>query len=407
LRPRIGGAILNSVRIGLGTTLVALTAAAVMAAGGGAAAAQPQWQVLPLKTESSEFLRMLGWASGRVWFAVSTAVTDPSTGFAKPGGQVWSARIQAGRLTSVVHSPVSYDVVAQSWLNGSSLVEPGKASTTAPLLTNGRVGAWTSIPGDPEQLARALPHSQGLGVVQSAVTVDGRTVWAIGSGSSLAGCCTESGEATDLTTSIGNRLKFNLYSVRLGVDAHQRLWLAWTENQRQPLVMLHLVQLDPAALSPRSSKIYGPVWHSAGGGSQDDDDFTMLCGDTCRLVFGSAAGTFSWAGDGPPTKILAANRQENLILLAAGSRRPALAVASSTGSSDHGWQVSLGKGDSRGRSLHVVGSTKVPESNPHPNETWNAEALRAVFTPSAVVVFAEYPPSGRDAQPLRSVVIRG
>jgi hypothetical protein len=377
-----------------------------MASGGGAAPAQPQWQVLPLKTQPSEFLRMLGWASGRVWFAISTDVTNPSTGFAKPGGQVWSARIQAGRLTSLVRSPVSYDVVAQSWLNGSSLVAPGKASTVAPLLASGRVGAWTPIPGNPEQLARQLPGSHDIGIVQSAASVGGRTVWAIGSGSTLDACCTESGAATDLT-SFTNRLKFNLYSVRLGVDAHQRLWLAWTEKLREPLVMLHLAQLDPATLQPRISKSFGPAWHSAGGGSQDDDDFTMVCTDACRLVFGSAAGFFSWGGDGPPTKFLAGNRQQNLALLAAGSRGQALAVASSKGSPDHGWQLSLSRGDSRGRHLQTVGSSQVPQNNPHPNETYNAAALRSVFTPSAVVALAEYPLSGRDVQPVRSAVIHG
>ena len=400
-----------AVRNFLGRTLATVTAAAVAAAGGATAAA-PQWQVLPVKhaAAAGQWFRALGWASGRVWFVVGTEVPDKSSGCAncvKLAGQIWSARIQAGRLTSFVSSTVSDDVAGQSFMNGASLVLPERPTTAASLLVNGRLGAWAPIPNDPEQVASQLPGGRGAGTVQAVATVGGRTVWAIAGGTTLSACCTEAGEATDLGSLLTNRLKLNAGSVRLGVDAHQRLWLAWTERQQGPFVTLHLAQLDAGTLTSRSPRSYGPAWQSSGGGSQGDDDFTLACADTCRLVFADPTGILSWGGDGPPTRLLAQDKQRSIHVLAAASRGQGLALASFKGSTDYGWRLSLARGDSRGRRLQTVTSTDVPKATPHPNESYNAYELRAIFAPSGVVTLAAYPRSGLVVQPIRSAVLRG
>ncbi|HXY16970.1 MAG TPA: hypothetical protein VEH79_02230 [Gaiellaceae bacterium] len=393
--------------------LLALAAAAtLLAAAHGAASAsstaKPRWKPIPVKVNGiAGFFREFGWASGRIWFGVEGSVPQPTgtcTTCAIQVGIVWSAKIVNGALTSFVSSRVTDDQLGQSSFVGSSLVELDDA---APLLASGKVGAWAPIAGTPAQTThdQLFPNGPGL-QASGSVTVGGRTIWAVAGTGMLAACCTAAGQPVDLSSITSSRLKLNQTSVRLGLDSKGRVWLAWSELLQGPFVTVHLAELDPATLTARSSKSYGPVANGAGGGSQVEDDFTMACGDSCRLLFGTLAGIQSWGGDGPPTKLVGGIRS-GFVFLAAGYVGHKLALVTAKGSSDYGWHLSLGEGGPTGAGFHGVVLTDVAQANPHPNESWNAYAMRAIQTPTGFVVLAGYPPSGRTLQPLEATVLRG
>jgi hypothetical protein len=318
---------------------------------------------------------------------------------------IWSARVQNGTLTSFVSTHSTDEQVGQSALVGSSLVDGDAA---APLLPNGKVGPAAPIPGNPAQTTHdQLSAPFGLSV-RDGVAIGSRTIWAVDGTGLLAACCTDSGQASDLSSILVNGKEFDQFGVKMGVDAHGRLWLAWSEYAKQPLVTLHIAQLDPTTLKALSSKTYsGPAVHGAGGGSQLGEDFTLACADSCRLVFGMfrRPGIFSWGGDAAPTKVAPA--AANTFLLAAGSAGHKLAFAFAKGSPDYGWQLSTSEAAATGGGFHVVATTAVPQSKPHPNEIWNAAELRALLTPSGFVLLAGYPISGRTLQPLQATVLRG
>jgi hypothetical protein len=193
--------------------------------------------------------------------------------------------------------------------------------------------------------------------------------------------------------------------VKLGVDQQHRLWLAWSEWQRQPFVNVYLAQIDPSTLTPMTSKSFGPVAHGGGGGSQESDDFTLLCTDTCRLVFSTSSGIFSWDSKAVLTKLLAVRRGAGGGLLAAADRGNRLEVVTAQGSTDYGWKLSVRAGDARGAHLRTLGTIAVPQAKPHPNETWNAYELRSAYTPAGFVGLAAYPLSGRTLQSIASSLL--
>jgi hypothetical protein len=366
----------------------------------------PGWQrfAFGFGADSGRFFRPLGYASGRVWYAVQ-GLNDNA---------IWSARVQGGAVTSFVSTPSDEEHIGQSSIVGSNLVhcctsQPGgNFSETAPLLANGKIGPWAPIPGVPEQVVRQKIYGadQGVGSAQGAVTIGGRTVWAVAGAATLGACCTAAGEATDLRSLLKNPQQLDPFNVRLGLDAQGRLWLGWSERQREPNVTLHLARLDPATLTPLGATSYGPAWHGEADGANGDADYALVCADTCRLVFGNAAGFFAWDGSGQPVKLLAGDTPGRPHLLGAGYRAGALTITYLTGNSDRGWQLSLAEGDTQGRNVHTVATTEVPLAKPHPNETWIASDVASIFTPSGYVAAATYHMSGLKVQPVLGTVLR-
>jgi len=360
-------------------------------------AGQPKWKPIPVRHAAAGggWFQAYGWASGRVWFGVGDAQDV-----------IWSAKVQGGTLTSFVSTPSTDEQVGQSTLIGSSLVDGDAA---APLLASGKVGPAAPIPGNPAQTAHdQLSAPFGL-TVRAGVTIGSRTIWAVAGTGVLAACCTDSGQASDLSSILVTGRQINpQFFVRIGVDAHGRLWLAWSEYAKPPLVTLHIAQLDPATLKALSSKNYsGPAVHGGGAGSQLGDDFTLACVDSCRLVFGMfrRPGIFSWGGDAAPTKVAPASG--NTFLLAAGAAGDKLVLAFAKGSPDYGWQLSTSEASPTGAGFHVVATSAVPQAKPHPNEVWNAAELRGTLTPSGFVLLAGYPLSGRTLQSLEATVLHG
>ena len=302
---------------------------------------------------------MIGAASGRGWI-----------GFAAANRPMVLAAVQgSGAKLSVV---TTTSVPAQNGLIlGSELLYhpphiSGKGGElgSVPLLANGRVGASGPVPGDPESKV-----SQEYGPrVFNAIRIGARTVWLIGGGESrgissfkprLWACCTETGEARELTSPVLARTP-NAHSAQLGLDAAGKLWLAWSNPAR-------MVELDPATLAPRTAPSVIP------GGTPDK--LTLLCDVACRVVeydSGTTAGIFSWApGERSRTRIVRPTRRglHTIVpaLLAASYRAGGLTVAYAlaggnpmTGAS----LVRVVRGDARGSRGRVVGSTEIPWSDP-------------------------------------------
>jgi len=361
----------------------------------GPAQAKTTWHTLPVKypASSGEWFRVYGWASGRFWFGVGSGET------------IWSAKPTGGRLTSFVSTRVTDEQLGQSIVVGSSLVVD---NTTAAFQSNGKVGSWVAIPGDPAKVTDAVIS---VGGIMAGVVIGGRTVWAAAAGGTLGACCTAAGAATNLGSLLVKKSGFDPSSVRLGVDQQGRLWLAWTEAQgaQGALVNVHLAQLDPATLKPLSSKSYGPVANGGGGGSQASDDFTLVCADSCRLVMSSLTAILSWDGTSSPTKLIVARLSVGTSphLLAAAYRGNQLEIVTAQGSPDYGWTLTVRVGDVRGAHSRTVIATRVPQAVPHPNEHWNAYELRSAYTPTGFVALGAYPPSGRKLQPITGALLHG
>ena len=212
---------------------LALAVTAGTASGDGVAARtstapSPAWHAVPVKYTAGLSFSPPGTGSGRIWINAENA----------QGYGVWSARLQGGSLTSFVDTAEGNDTIefSGSRLAGSSLLnccvdQLGviyPISKLAPLLAAGRVGPWATIPGDPEQTARAAVTPAGTTAVgssaQAAVKSGGRTIWAIsgaycpttgantctinrGGIGTLAACCTAAGGATNLSSLITNPAK--------------------------------------------------------------------------------------------------------------------------------------------------------------------------------------------------------
>jgi hypothetical protein len=398
-------------RFAFAVLVLAVAVQPLVARGGGTRAAgapQAQWQVLPMKHNPGEWFRELGWASGRVWFGVQ--VNLPYTGAncsgcMTPAGQIWSAKVSGGKLTSFVSSRVTEDQLGQSLLVGSSLEV---ANTIAALQPSGAVGPWQPVPGDPAQLANQQVKGSGAGVGElwGAATVGSQTVWAVAGAGMFAACCTDAGIASNLNSTIGSLANWRAFSTHIGADAQGRLWIAWSEtiHPLSPILTLHLVQLDSATLKPVSATTVGPAYNGGGGGSRPGNDFTLICTDRCRLVFTRTDGVYIWGGDGPATRLLPSQRGHAGII-AADSVGGSLEVASQSGSPDYAWHVSLNKGKERGGAVRPVAVTGVPEVPVQPSGVLAASEFRAVLTPVGTVVFAAYPLDGRNELPIRATVL--
>ena len=394
--------------------VAAATLLAAWSATAAAPAAGPRWQTFPVKWSSGIVFGVLGWASGRIWFGVGPIGGHPAL--------IWSAKIQGGAFASWASTPSNEEQIENSGIVGSDLVESGNATTAAPLLPNGKVGAWAPIPGDPVATVPAKLMPSGAmregAEVAAGITIGGRPVWAIGGSYCVAGgvcgpsggsgrrglfalCCTAAGDLSDLSAVVTSSEQ-----VSFGLDSQHRLWLAWAEplSRNGPDIRLHLVQIDPSTLAAGSPKSYSSAVRLGTPGSYSDSDFALSCAAACRLVFGSRAGLFSWGGDGPPTMLVAG--MGKVQFGAAGYLGQSLGLATAAGSPDHGWQVAVELGDARGKGLHTVSQAAVPELPGQGGGTWAAYEIAMRYTPAGVVAIALFP--GVDSpQPLLGTVLRG
>ena len=394
--------------------LAVVVLAAAGTAGASSTAAQPHWQKLPASYNAEGgFYRSIGYASGRVWFAVGVNSFT-----------IWSARVQSGRLTSFVSTPEPENVAVDSGvgaLGESSLLfccnqrsDGTKASMEAPLLSNGKVGTPRPIPGDPELVAaqKVVPTAAFNGstasTAQSEVTIGNRPVWVIngyyctstgparckdndkGGVKTFAVCCNASGEAVDLTPLLADRTKQGASLPRLMLDSHRRLWLGWAEAPLGPPndpSALHLTQLDPSTLAVRASKTLRTVVFPS---EPIDHTIQMACSDSCRLLWTNRTGVFAWGGDGPPTRVLGQGKFGSTGLGGARYRGAQLEVASfgdkTDQGPDYGTRVTVARGDARGRNSHVVSFADVPQGKYSGN---SVEEVLA-FTPAGAVAVAGY-----------------
>ena len=387
--------------------VVAATAFLVPGAGG---AAPKGWQTLPITGSIDRFVP-LGFVHGRVWFGVQHVRLIKVQGL--PSSQtvltVWSARVQGGRLTAFVQSPEPVDPAAL--FSGSSLVYPSGTALvdgSAPLLASGKLGTWAPLAGAPAQTAQTqLTPANMLGsgrwAVRAEGTIGGHSISIVqgsycpasgghqcgvngGGFGVLAACCVASGAATDLTSLLTDRTK-SWGSEVLGTDAHGRLWLAWLDDTRatDSPALVNLVQLDPATLQPRGAKkqINGSVLGSSG-----TSPIYLTCGDTCRVVYDSADGAYSWGGDGPATKLWSGHLRT---LIAIDGHASTLRVASYTNTNSKGADLTVVRGGASGRNLRTVGSTVLLQNIPHqPTYSYSPTGSWSMFVPQGLVTFAVY-----------------
>lgn len=340
-------------------SLAAATTLWVTGSGAAQSSAATHWQTLPVKLRSYPPWIEPIWVSGRVWFLVHRETGQSS---------FVSALVRGGGLSSFVTSPIPN---TGNWnLVGSSVVynppAPGGHSGTArivALLPSGKVGAPQPISGDPQQaVLAAFPKWQAAEVV-AGVRIGARTVWVLSGGertsglrvkATLAVCCGEGGEVRDLTPMITNRL-YGTSAWNIGVDGRGSLWVAWADSKqnpsRDPRLSAHMVELDPTALAPRSSKVLPTT-------TGDRRGLLLVCAASCRVVTWPLTGVFTWAaGDGPPAKISGAAMK----VMSAGYRSGRLAISYYvTAPSGYVARTAVALGDARGRHLRDRRSSRPP-----------------------------------------------
>lgn len=355
----------------MGLLLLAIAAAVTVVATADASAPNPRgWQTLPIAR--AQQVIPIGWAAGRVWFAV-----DQGSGGAVL--DVWSAKVAGRKLTALVSTPnVGWD--GSGFLTGSTLccAFPADGSTTiAPLLADGKVGDWTPIPGDPGGVARTalLPSgtaASGHWAPIGGVTVAGKTVWLIGGHSCGSGprrctgngggvdtfamCCTASGAPTDLGPLFAGEK--TSVAFRLGTDGRGRLWLAWGSDTRPTHYprYLDLQQVDPATLAPTGPRVQ--VEADPGGVA----GLSVVCADGCRFAYETRTGVAVWPGTGAPTKLWSIDRIKDTggHLLAAGWVGRGLVVASTANKvptvPDDGQILTVSRTSAAGARVHASAS---------------------------------------------------
>jgi hypothetical protein len=300
------------------------------------AAKPPPWQTIPgVRADLGYGASVLGWASGRFWFAPNTEQdVMPAT----------SATIGSGRLRGFKTSrqPISPYV---RLIVGSELVYslPGNDASrlqSRGLLASGGLGPPNAVPLD----LKAIAPSHAISP-QAAIRVGDRTVWALpGSTREFHPravfwvCCAADGSAQQLTGMIDRSTPPK--PVRLGLDGRGRLWLAWHDR-----CCVKVVELDPTTLVPRAAK----ATVAPGRGVER---FELVCTAVCRLVIEHFNGIHSWApGERTPTRIVGIQQRYGPPprLLAAAMRSGKLAVAH--GTSD----IRVIRGNGRGARARLVG----------------------------------------------------
>jgi len=410
--------------LGAAAILVAVGVVASIAV----AAAPPRgWQLLAAGKAQGVF--PLGYASGRVWFVIEDSSGNDS---------ITSAHVGGSGLSSVVSTPMGQSpALPSSFVVGSGLVSlQGRSSVVASLLASGKLGASAPLPGDPEGTARDAftpPNtSPDAWYAAAAVTVGGRTIWAVnghscprsgsnqctsngGGYSSLVLCCTAAGEASDLTALLANRTKAGATDLAMGVDSHRRVWLAWLDGRQahRPLGpgSLKLAQIDRGTLKAKSATLPASVFPSGPGGS---GAFVLACTDACRLVYETVSGVYSWGGDGAPTQIWARNRLKDtgghlIDASGGGSLRVASWSDKSANVPDDGQFLTTFRGDPRGRHPRVVSRVDIPRNLPAggAHYFYPYSLPVPIYTPTALVALALYSGGPGGSSRLLDAVLHG
>jgi hypothetical protein len=368
--------------------LTLATTAMLVAASPAGPATGPQWRPLPLPYRAGADLEVLGFAAGRVWIETGDK-----------GFTLLSATVTGGKLGGFVKTTVAG---VSPWLLDNRLVYIPAATTAtgasmiAPLLPDGHVGPATPLPGDPEAGALRVidPNGSAGGSAHdramTALTVQGRVVWALeggitksvnGGSANLVLCCTAAGDPVDLTSLLVSRQQGVFPgSLALGLDAKNRLWLAWTDSKHNvsvdPALTGHLVQLDPATLNGVSSNLTAPVFASS----------HLACAEICRLVFANELGVAAWRGTGVPGVIL----RGKAYLLGADVRNGRLELATQAGTTRK-QRLVVRRGAPSGSGLKIASSLDIPTGLGNPNDLYHALALPAAAgTPKGFVAVQPY-----------------
>ncbi len=345
-----------------------------------AAKAKSPWRVFGSARQTAGHpLLGLGWASNRLWVA-TVPRGDPV---------LVSARLSGGRPTDVAETRVPAELSLMPIVDGELVFVRGsgdsRATLTAPLLANGRLGPSKVVSDD--LLARGqevAPKLAGVSIL-GGTQIEGRTVWALTGGEEARGiggaplfflvCCGANGEAVDLTR-FSHRGR-GVFDAHVGVDTRGRIWLAWgdTRDRRGAII----VELDRSTLAPRSKPLAVPGVRTA--------HFDLACAASCRLVVQTNAGDIvSWApGEGPPTRV--ATRASRL--LAASYRSGRLAVAYLGPGVKSAWagQIHIVQGNAQGARARAMGSIDVtygwPLGKLYPSTL--EPVIDAAFVPGGVV----------------------
>ena len=267
--------------------------------------------------------------------------------------------------------------------------KPGELRTV-PLLANGRVGAPTAAPVDPE----TLPPQQFDPVALDGIQVGDRVVWMLAGGGSSAvylwACCTRAGELSPLTRLINP--KRNMSSLQLGLDSRGRLWLAWLDlYRRKSWGGVRMVELDPDTLSPRTPKpLVSP------GSDSWVQPLRLVCGNLCRAIavnLGGGIGT--WApGERSATMMRLGTRESPAGLLDMSFRSGKLVIGSSRTLTYRRppWnaeEISIVRGDARGSHARRVSSIAPAPFGANSPFMWQPPIYGA-FVPGGLVFFKLY-----------------
>ena len=267
--------------------------------------------------------------------------------------------------------------------------KPGELRTVA-LLANGRVGAPSAAPVDPE----TLPPQQSEPVALDGIQMGDRVVWMLAGGGSSAvylwACCTRAGELSPLTRLIDP--KRNMSSLQLGLDSRGRLWLAWLDlYRRKSWGGVRMVELDPETLSPRTPKpLVSP------GSDSWVQPLRLVCGNLCRAIAVDLRGGIgTWApGERSATMMRLGTRVNPAGLLDMSFRSGKLVVGSSRTLTYRRppWnaeEISIVRGDARGshaRRVSSIAPTPFGSSSPF---MWQPPIYGA-FVPGGLVFFKLY-----------------
>ena len=267
--------------------------------------------------------------------------------------------------------------------------KPGELRTVA-LLANGRVGAPSAAPVDPE----TLPPQQYDPVALDGVQVGDRVVWMLAGGGSSAvylwACCTRGGELSPLTRLINP--KRNMSSLQLGLDSRGRLWLAWLDlYPRKSWGGVRMVELDPETLSPRTPKpLVSP------GSDSWVQPLRLVCGNLCRAIAVDLRGGIgTWApGERSATMMRLGTRESPAGLLDMSFRSGKLVIGSSRTLTYRRppWsaeEISIVRGDARGSHARRVSSIAPAPFGPSRPFMWQPPIYGA-FVPGALVFFKLY-----------------
>jgi hypothetical protein len=267
--------------------------------------------------------------------------------------------------------------------------KPGELRTV-PLLANGKLGAPSAAPVDPE----TVPPKQFDPVVVDGIQVGDRVVWILAGGGSSAfylwACCTRAGELSPLTRLIDP--KRDMASLQLGLDSRGRLWLAWLDMlRRKSWGGARMVELDPDTLSPRTAKpLVSP------GSDTWVQPLRLVCGSLCRATAVSLRGGINtWApGERATTLMPLGTRSQPAGLLDMSFSSGKLVVGSVKTLTYRRppWsaeEISIVRGDARGAHARKVTSTAPVPFKPSSRYMWQPPMYGA-FVPGALVFFKLY-----------------